>query len=859
MKFDFKGFLVIFSIFALCYIFWIRDFIFHQYSNAQIPYHLLPSVLDFGSTTWNFTYGTNWDKSFYKEGPLTGDELFFHKAFYDLRDPAGPRIRLLVTATCAGRGGKIDISIDGKKLGIEWNKCTNSVGCPNKESCPYWHYDIASKVYNGQIPKMLRESSKRMVDPNYGVHYVSDNLDTQHCTFWSKSKYTYIGDVDEMLYIRNRTKLFDFLESWDKKKKDLGGLIFPHVALTFDPPTVPRPYNYEQFIKLDGLKHPKVFDSWRFPKSIFLTQYIRIAWVHYPREHFGKRESHKVPPEEALYLHAREDFDKEPNVTQIHFDVRLFDEENVDKKVDSIRATIFEIFDGEIPEYKTHQVYSQIYACKKKGSLRKKGCSEPGVSCFQAIHKLDDWIYTEPTEESNYVVTVIRDSNAVEIPVHRSPKNYTNSLSACIGAVHWFNDWPRLIVFLEVWRRQGTEKFLFTVQSVSKTVKQVLDFYEKKGLLQIHDWPLLPFSQLYDPNYRVYYISDNLETQHCLFWSDSKYTFQGDVDDFLYIRNSSLPFFDYFETWFQEKKDLGALSFPHVGLAFRPRIIEKPYKYENVLRFDALRKPLTFEEWRMPKTVFLTEYVKNNWVHHPKAYFADKRRYDVAKAQAIHLHGRMNFDQKSDLNLIKPPYPDVHFFKEKDLEKTLKEIGGIVREIFGDVTPEYRGFEVQTALQLCRDKGRPKKTGCLDPGVSCFDELFPLDDWWKYFGGKKLYNVPLKEGLHLHARMNFDFEGIKDETPTPYPDVRFFEEKKMDSILEEIGGIAREIFGNETPEYRGFEVYNVSILTTALAVYCTAKNDRLALNIRLFATVENANKFIFLVLIQTGTLCGVIK
>ncbi|CAJ0924148.1 unnamed protein product, partial [Mesorhabditis belari] len=41
---------------------------------------------------------------------------------------------------------------------------------------------------------------------------------------------------------------------------------------------------------------------------------------------------------------------------------------------------------------------------KGRAHSEKKGCSEPGVSCFQAIHKLDDWIYTEPTEESNYVV-----------------------------------------------------------------------------------------------------------------------------------------------------------------------------------------------------------------------------------------------------------------------------------------------------------------------------------------------------------------------------------------------------------------------------------------------------------------------
>ncbi|CAJ0926678.1 unnamed protein product, partial [Mesorhabditis belari] len=328
-------------------------------------------------------------------------------------------------------------------------------------------------------------------------------------------------------------------------------------------------------------------------------------------------------------------------------------------------------------------------------------CPEPGKGCQY-------WHYDIGSK-----ITVTHDGVSTEVKLHVAPSEYTDSLSACIGPLHWFNDWPRLIAFIELWRRQGTHTFLVSVQSVSKSVQQVIDYYVDK----------------YDPNFKTFYVSDNLEFQHCIFWSKSKYTFLGDVDDFIYIRNRSYNYFDYLEKWLAEKSDFGALKFSHVGLTFRPRIVENPFIYENFLTFDSFRNPITFDNWRFPKTIFLTKAVKANWVHYPNEYFLGKTAYEAPKEEALHLHGRYDFDLREDINESSKLYPDVQFFEPNKIDNTLKEIGAIVREIFHGETPEYRGALAHDAVERCRNTGWSAQSGCLEPGVSCFDDLFPLDHW----------------------------------------------------------------------------------------------------------------------------------
>ncbi|CAJ0939537.1 unnamed protein product, partial [Mesorhabditis belari] len=140
--------------------------------------------------------------------------------------------------------------------------------------------------------------------------------------------------------------------------------------------------------------------------------------------------------------------------------------------------------------------------------------------------------------EAPDTVTVFHEDVSVEVKLHRapSPSMYTNDISVCVGPMHWFNDWPRLIVFAEYLKSQGIKKFLLHVQSVSKTAKKVLDYYEKEGFLEVRGWPLLPFNKYWNPNLYTYNVAHHREMYDCGFWSASKWTFYGDLDDLPYIR-----------------------------------------------------------------------------------------------------------------------------------------------------------------------------------------------------------------------------------------------------------------------------------------------------------------------------------
>ncbi|CAJ0924133.1 unnamed protein product, partial [Mesorhabditis belari] len=117
------------------------------------------------------------------------------------------------------------------------------------------------------------------------------------------------------------------------------------------------------------------------------------------------------------------------------------------------------------------------------------------------------------------MITVHRDASSKEVPLFQSPTNYTNTVSACIGPLYWFNDWIRLIIFVEYWKFIGVSKILLTPNVISKDVAKVIEYYKAQGIIETHGWPLLPFTEKVDPNYGVHYVSDNLDTQHCTFWS----------------------------------------------------------------------------------------------------------------------------------------------------------------------------------------------------------------------------------------------------------------------------------------------------------------------------------------------------
>ncbi|KAF8381660.1 hypothetical protein PRIPAC_70802 [Pristionchus pacificus] len=100
---------------------------------------------------------------------------------------------------------------------------------------------------------------------------------------------------------------------------------------------------------------------------------------------------------------------------------------------------------------------------------------------------------------------------SVKMDVNSVPFLY-ETLEVCVPPLYWYDDWPRLILFVEYWKEEGASVSIY-VNSVSENVKKVIDYYETevdnpmmfleriiKGSIKVINWSMLPRLKDEDPN-----------------------------------------------------------------------------------------------------------------------------------------------------------------------------------------------------------------------------------------------------------------------------------------------------------------------------------------------------------------------
>ncbi|CAJ0933868.1 unnamed protein product, partial [Mesorhabditis belari] len=115
----------------------------------------------------------------------------------------------------------------------------------------------------------------------------------------------------------------------------------------------------------------------------------------------------------------------------------------------------------------------------------------PEYSCKHIAADITSVSFNEkPTEE----IIVQRGTKSVKLKLNFVPKDYQPGITSCLEPLYWFTEWPRLIVFMELYQMIGYTKFLFTWTSMTKNVKKVLDYYVLKGLAELQPYPLMPYT-----------------------------------------------------------------------------------------------------------------------------------------------------------------------------------------------------------------------------------------------------------------------------------------------------------------------------------------------------------------------------
>ncbi|XP_045210415.2 beta-1,4-galactosyltransferase galt-1-like [Mercenaria mercenaria] len=107
--------------------------------------------------------------------------------------------------------------------------------------------------------------------------------------------------------------------------------------------------------------------------------------------------------------------------------------------------------------------------------------------------------------------------------------------SACVSPMHSnFSDTAQLTEWVELNRMLGIKKFTFYINSVSKNVRNILEYYEHKGLAVLLPWTLP--KKLADLSHkRLHYYGQLAALNDCLYRSKGRslYLSSTDLDEFI--------------------------------------------------------------------------------------------------------------------------------------------------------------------------------------------------------------------------------------------------------------------------------------------------------------------------------------
>ncbi|CAJ0925734.1 unnamed protein product, partial [Mesorhabditis belari] len=356
--------------------------------------------------------------------------------------------------------------------------------------------------------------------------------------------------------------------------------------------------------------------------------------------------------------------------------------------------------------------------------LGTAGC--PGSSgCIVQEMELSSIVYRGKVPEK---INILRKSKSVQVKLHRLPTSYKDDINTCIVApLYWFNDWPRLFLSLEWWRRNKSNKLLMHIHSMSPSAKKVIDYYIEQGFLEIRPFPMMPFTKEFDPNNLVYYGAEHLTTFFCSIWSDTKYTTMNDIDEMFWVRNKSDSLLNIARRLMDPVKhpDIAALGLEANALAFPDGIAPKPWSFNKFRRLEFVKKAHPFHWGGLSKYIYLTQYAKLPWIHGMRMFYAGKRSESIPKEQAVMLHMRNSFLNTSQGNKV---FPEYQMFEDE----ALPELDSILGEIFGEELPDYKTPETMPIVVNCTVRSISEIPGqaCNKPtGRVCYEAVQGIDEW----------------------------------------------------------------------------------------------------------------------------------
>uniref|UniRef100_A0A1I7YGD4 Glycosyltransferase family 92 protein n=1 Tax=Steinernema glaseri TaxID=37863 RepID=A0A1I7YGD4_9BILA len=325
---------------------------------------------------------------------------------------------------------------------------------------------------------------------------------------------------------------------------------------------------------------------------------------------------------------------------------------------------------------------------------------------------LDQPVYIESNDEFAKVDITVKN-----------PYRRIEGMDVCVAPLYYFNNWIRVIEFVEFYKSNGVFHMYIYVSSASKTVLDLLKYYEKKGVVTVVEWPELPkVDHEVDVRFRL---GQHASIHDCVLRSTAKFVVNVDLDDWIYLINSTESLLEYVTRHSLKDPKIGAFQFhqqyarqnPHVGDLSDWKKIDFDglqeadmcdscnYHYKSIIVGDAM-------DTLNPHQASLRKLPDGSG----KSY----TRFTVPKTVGRDYHVRFAMYKgwdKEELFEKRPLFPkSVGDNIKKTFDKIMEEFSKTHQNLTIPATSEI--------MQACNPFSK-----CMNPYTSCSKNMSTIDSW----------------------------------------------------------------------------------------------------------------------------------
>ncbi|KAK0401910.1 hypothetical protein QR680_016045 [Steinernema hermaphroditum] len=331
-------------------------------------------------------------------------------------------------------------------------------------------------------------------------------------------------------------------------------------------------------------------------------------------------------------------------------------------------------------------------------------------------------------------VHLISERRMVKVRVTKSVlTKRREGIAVCVSPLYYFNNWVRVVEFIEIYRNYGVQHFYIYVLSVSKIVYSVLQYYEKQGMVSIIEWTELPKIGDIDPNKAVFRVGQGADHVDCLMRSSAKYVAALDFDDYITISNGTI--LDYITR--EEENDPTIGSFNFLITLVRPQ--KFPFGDVDWHNYDfnhLIEAEICDTCNREFKTIMIADKVDIPFTH----FVVKHRQIDENTEYRAHrVSTETGSSRHARYYYVEPVIYDSKFKKQTFIEQPIVEsLRNAFKKILRRLMGIHRNLRLADTSDYMNNCSRYVLGVCQTPLHTCTD-MEELEDWKKFERRSQFY------------------------------------------------------------------------------------------------------------------------